>query len=757
MSAPTVSHLLSRISGSLLMAGLSIALFLFVPLQSAAAVDSSLLTILSPLPYQVCQREGFVPQFAHPNQPGGPARGFADVTIRFQVPEDTPWDNAAVAEYRTVLHEGASGRAIDWAPLQIRPVPELDRAFAAVIRVDAGGWYQLEIRISKGGAPLATGLVASFGVGEVFLVAGQSYATNTNDESLTVLDPLRRVSAFHHATSQWQIANDPQPAGDGSSGGSLWPAFGDLLLPSLQVPIGLANVAVGGTSSTQWQPDGQLHARLITAGKTLGRFRAVLWQQGESDVIEKTTTAAYVQNVAAIRQSAVEAWGFQPPWLLAKSTLHPTVYNDSAGESRIRTAIDQLWQVPGFLPGPDTDLLDGPNRGDAQSRRHFSGIGQRNAAALWFAAVLPVVNQLRPEHELVLHQLPDLHLLEPVWSSDHVHRESSILLQDVDSGPIIARLAFVADQITRVTSADQQHVFQEGVDYTIGDDRKTLVFRPNGPIAPLSAADLYPPKDAPHGYRHRAGNPEQNLLYRPGRWFHDHNIEVSYVRHPDTDYAAAAAAGQLPKTTARLQAGLPLRIGISGDSISTGLDASGLSSAAPFQPGYPNLVAAQLQAHFHCDISLMNRAVSGWSIANGNQDLDKLLETRPDLIVVAYGMNDVGRRDPAWFAEQTRLLIGRIREFDEAIEMILVAPMLGNSEWIHTPRDMFARYRDELRSLTGPGIALADLTDVWTVLLQNKHDLDLTGNGLNHPNDFGHRLYAQAILSLLVQPSAQAQ
>ena len=33
----------------------------------------------------------------------------------------------------------------------------------------------------------------------------------------------------------------------------------------------------------------------------------------------------------------------------------------------------------------------------------------------------------------------------------------------------------------------------------------------------------------------------------------------------------------------------------------------------------------------------------------------------------------------------------------------------------------------------------------------NKRDLDLTGNGLNHPNDFGHRLYAQAIVSVLIE------
>ena len=69
------------------------------------------------------------------------------------------------------------------------------------------------------------------------------------------------------------------------------------------------------------------------------------------------------------------------------------------------------------------------------------------------------------------------------------------------------------------------------------------------------------------------------------------------------------------------------------------------------------------------------------------------------------------------------------------------------------PRAMFARYRDELKAVAGPRIALADVTAVWHLLLRHKHDLDLTGNGLNHPNDFGHQLYAQAILSLFAGPA----
>ena len=38
---------------------------------------------------------------------------------------------------------------------------------------------------------------------------------------------------------------------------------------------------------------------------------------------------------------------------------------------------------------------------------------------------------------------------------------------------------------------------------------------------------------------------------------------------------------------------------------------------------------------------------------------------------------------------------------------------------------------------------------VWTALLARKPFFALTGNGVNHPNDFGHRIQAQAILALL--------
>ncbi len=79
--------------------------------------------------------------------------------------------------------------------------------------------------------------------------------------------------------------------------------------------------------------------------------------------------------------------------------------------------------------------------------------------------------------------------------------------------------------------------------------------------------------------------------------------------------------------------------------------------------------------------------------------------------------------------------------------------MLGNRDWILLKHEVFPQYRDGLASLCKDGIALADMTSVWTEFLEHKRDWDMTGNGVNHPNDFGHRVYAQVLSTLLIPGS----
>jgi hypothetical protein len=350
---------------------------------SPAQAEPPTFKLSTPLPWEVIQRDGYVPAHAHEHEPGGPALGSGPVPIAGEFPE-VP---GAVFEFRAVALPGAFGRGTEWQ--QLAGARSGDQ-YSAVVKVPAGGWYRIEVRGVADDKTIATAAVEPVGIGEVFVVAGQSYAEGANDELLRIDDPQARVVAFDVLKKSWAVAHDPQP--NAGTGGTIWPAMGNTLLPLLRVPIGFVNVAVGGTSSRQWLPGEKLYNGLVAGGKAVGRFRFVLWQQGESDVIEGVPTETYVKNLVRIRGEASQQWGFEPDWLLAKSTLHPTVYNKPGEEAAIRSAIARLWKTPGFRPGPDTDILGGENRGGPNSRRHFSGIGQRRAGLMWFSNVWQELN-----------------------------------------------------------------------------------------------------------------------------------------------------------------------------------------------------------------------------------------------------------------------------------------------------------------------------------------------------------------------------
>ena len=48
------------------------------------------------------------------------------------------------------------------------------------------------------------------------------------------------------------------------------------------------------------------------------------------------------------------------------------------------------------------------------------------------------------------------------------------------------------------------------------------------------------------------------------------------------------------------------------------------------------------------------------------------------------------------------------------------------------------------------GIALADVRSIHKRLLEKKRFIDMTGNNVNHPNDFLIRVYAQYLLKNLI-------
>ncbi|NBU75754.1 MAG: hypothetical protein EBS30_11115, partial [Planctomycetes bacterium] len=167
---------------------------------------------------------------------GGPQLGHAEVNVQ------GTWSGSIPArlEARAILHEGCTGRALGWTMLgEVKVAGD----FNFKVMIPAGGWYRLEVRaVAASGAAIAQTEVNPIGVGEVFLISGQSYAAGANDELQRVEDPLERSVLLDYQAKSWRTAHDPFPHVD--NGGTIWPAFANAIQPILRVPVGLVNVAV---------------------------------------------------------------------------------------------------------------------------------------------------------------------------------------------------------------------------------------------------------------------------------------------------------------------------------------------------------------------------------------------------------------------------------------------------------------------------------------------------------------------------------
>lgn len=341
-------------------------------------------------------------------------------------------------------------------------------------------------------------------------------------------------------------------------------------------------------------------------------------------------------------------------------------------------------------------------------------------------------------------------LMRPFWKGSVMEGESVLFIKDETTGEARASVLFPIRKIRAVRNASGDVVYEEGRDYRWKPGSREIVLPPGSRIVATKPAALRrPARSQQHELTHRDGNGE--ILFGARLEYHNLQTCITYEHDPDawTIPTPAFDPKGLPRTVARLRDRQPVRIVVLGDSISTGCNASGWADGAPFQPAYPELVRRALQERYRGDVQLTNLSVGGKDSRWALTMIDRVVEAEPDLVIVAFGMNDSAGRSAQEFQTNIEGVVAKIRERRPEAEFILVATMLGNRDWIRLHHERFPEYRDALARLQAPGVALADVTSVWTRFLELKQDWDQTGNGVNHPNDFGHRVYAQIILALL--------
>src|SRR5690606_20076537 len=102
---------------------------------------------------------------------------------------------------------------------------------------------------------------------------------------------------------------------------------------------------------------------------------------------------------------------------------------------------------------------------------------------------------------------------------------------------------------------------------------------------------------------------------------------------------------RLARTLEKLRSGEPLTVVLYGDSIAEGYNASGFASqeepVSPFMPSWGELFAENLRRRYASEIRYTKAALAGKDSVWGAGHVRSLVtDANPDLVVLAFGMND---------------------------------------------------------------------------------------------------------------------
>ncbi|MFB9296215.1 sialate O-acetylesterase [Persicitalea jodogahamensis] len=328
-------------------------------------------------------------------------------------------------EARVVPRVAGQGTATAWTVIQTNPV---GGQFYGSILV-SGGWYQLDVRGVRNGSEVALSSVDRVGIGEVFLVAGQSNVTggdglpngpSATDDRVSSIN-FQNINPNNNTIPPYANVQLPCPefvhlddfvkTAPFGNYAWCWGIFGDLIAQRLNVPVLIFNSGWSGTSMYNWVesidpnfttvgifgntypaglPFGHLRLALNNYIAQQG-YRAVLWHQGENDNFTETSRESYRNGLRSIINASRSLSGKENlAWVVARvsrmtrdgvsRTWQPVIdaQNDVIG---INGSDPNLF-LPNVFAGPETDPLEGPALRTSDNI-HFTGNGLNVLAQAW--------------------------------------------------------------------------------------------------------------------------------------------------------------------------------------------------------------------------------------------------------------------------------------------------------------------------------------------------------------------------------------
>jgi NPCBM/NEW2 domain/Carbohydrate esterase, sialic acid-specific acetylesterase len=337
----------------------------------------------------------------------------------------------------------------DWTSISSSPIGGF---YQGQLNNVPAGWHSLEVRSMQGTTVLHSTSLSRFGVGDVFLISGQSNAQGWTDNQYIGASLDKVVT---HDNGQYCSLNDipfpvmtqligtvkPSPNGyDAWCYGKL----GDNIANQTTFPVAFFNAGAAGASVLNFKESADdintLHALTnqffcsqpleniqnpayvplnqstyasknpyLFFRKSLNYYnsmfgaRAVLWHQGESDNVVGTSTASYQADLNFVINKTRTDFNASLPWVVSRASYINSVPDPDviAGQNAVINPAAQIYA------GPSTDDINNatiPGSRDAIDV-HFYGfsslyeVANRWTAALnpsFFSTSTPVVSNAPP-------------------------------------------------------------------------------------------------------------------------------------------------------------------------------------------------------------------------------------------------------------------------------------------------------------------------------------------------------------------------
>ena len=357
--------------------------------------------------------------------------------------------------------------------------------------------------------------------------------------------------------------------------------------------------------------------------------------------------------------------------------------------------------------------------------------------------------------------------MAPIWETSEIYDEGGVVVGE--TGEIRLLRKPIKNTVT-VRSVHFDTTYREGIDYIVdGNVVKRLA---TGSLPYFKYDEFY--FDEPYN--------GLNLLCDPGK------AEISYEGEKYL-YAAEGAAGvknhvMISYRTAetytqfapqgdsnaqsfvnKVKQDKEATIMFYGDSITHGSCASGTAFGGlvnPYLPRWSELVCEWLSQNYQANVKCLNKAQGGWTTKQG---LDNFIggENRIgpyldeiDMLVIAFGANDPIITDEL-YKSQIKGMVDMYLERQPEGSIVLVSPFVFNqqtSNWFIN-QWRFEGLLEEIKAEYAANgisnnISVAKVYSFFKGICDTgKRSRDYLGNNINHPNDYGVRLYAQVALKTI--------